>query len=117
MSKPAKKRAPKATGTKVLASPSSTKTASTGNVKIDKKDSKQSRVVEMLRSSAGTTIDAVMKATSWQQHSVRGFFAGVVQKKLRFKLSSKKIDGNRVYRIVEPGSARSKTDPVSSRTA
>ena len=40
-----------------------------------------------------------MKATGWQQHSVRGFLAGVVRKRLKLKLSSKKVDGNRVYRI------------------
>jgi hypothetical protein len=61
----------------------------------------------MLRSSAGATIDAMMKATDWQQHSVRGFLAGVVRKRL--KLSSKKSDGNRVYRIVTSDSSRSKT--------
>ncbi len=68
--------------------------------------SKQARVVEMLRSPAGTSVAAVMKATGWQPHSVRGFFAGVVQKKLRLKLNSKKIDGNRIYRIVSASGAR-----------
>jgi hypothetical protein len=63
----------------------------------------------MLRSSAGATIDALMKATDWQQHSVRGFLAGVVRKRLKLKLSSKKSDGNRVYRIVTSDSFRSKT--------
>jgi hypothetical protein len=53
----------------------------------------------MLQSPAGTTITAMMKATDWQQHSVRGFLAGVVRKRLRLKLSSKKVDGNRVYQI------------------
>lgn len=63
------------------------------------RDSKQSRVIAMLRSPDGTTIAAMMKATDWQQHSVRGFLAGVVRKKLKLKLNSTKIDGNRVYRI------------------
>ena len=41
----------------------------------------------------------MMQATGWQQHSVRGFLAGVVRKKLKLKLSSMKVDGDRVYRI------------------
>ena len=41
----------------------------------------------------------MMKETGWQQHSVRGFLAGVVRKKLKLKLNSQKIDGSRVYQI------------------
>jgi hypothetical protein len=77
--------------------------------------SKQARVLTMLRSSSGTTIAAVMKVAGWQRHSVRGFFAGVVRKKLRLKLNSEKIDGNRIYRIVETGSARPKSGQPSPR--
>jgi hypothetical protein len=62
--------------------------------------SKQSHVIAMLRSPAGATgIDAMMKATGWQQHSVRGFLAGVVRKRLNLKLSSDKVGGKRIYQI------------------
>jgi hypothetical protein len=61
--------------------------------------SKQDKIIEMLRRRQGVTIRAIMKATGWQQHSVRGFFAGTVRKKLKLKLISEKTDGDRVYRI------------------
>jgi Protein of unknown function (DUF3489) len=70
--------------------------------------SKQARVIAMLQSPTGTTIAAIMKATGWQQHSVRGFLAGVVRKRLKLKLISKKVDGNRIYQIAsgDSGSTR-----------
>jgi Protein of unknown function (DUF3489) len=43
-----------------------------------------------------------MKASGWQQHSVRGFFAGAVRKKLELTLVSEKVGDDRVYRIVSP---------------
>ena len=68
--------------------------------------SKQSRVIEMLRRGQGSTIATIVKATGWQPHSVRGFFAGVVRKKLGLTLVSEKTGTERVYRIERKNSGR-----------
>jgi Protein of unknown function (DUF3489) len=62
-------------------------------------DTKHARVIAMLRKPAGATIAAIMAVTDWQQHSVRGFLAGVVRKKLSLNLVSEQTDKGRVYRI------------------
>jgi DUF2924 family protein/uncharacterized protein DUF3489 len=78
--------------------------------------SKQSRVIAMLQSPSGTTIAAMMKATGWQQHSVRGFLAGVVRKRLKLRLDSKKVDGQRIYRIAVADGSNSGTRQSKRKT-
>jgi hypothetical protein len=62
-------------------------------------DTKHDRIIAMLRTSAGATIASLVTVTDWQQHSVRGFLAGVVRKKLGLNLVSEQTDKGRVYRI------------------
>ena len=114
MSKRAKKRSPKAITARVTAAkPPLQPKVTTSNDRTDERGSKQSRVIAMLESPIGTTIDAVMKATGWQQHSVRGFLAGVVRKRLKLRLDSKRIDGERVYRIIL--GAKGKSGPLEAK--
>ncbi|MBR1156983.1 MULTISPECIES: DUF3489 domain-containing protein [unclassified Bradyrhizobium] len=62
-------------------------------------DTKHARIIAMLRAPAGATIAAIVATTDWQPHSVRGFLAGIVRKKLLLNLVAEQTDKGRVYRI------------------
>ena len=64
------------------------------------KQTKQQICLDLLSQQEGSTIEELRSATGWQQHSVRGFLAGAVKKKLGLTLLSEKPDaGPRRYRI------------------
>ena len=62
-------------------------------------NSKATRVIALLRRPQGATLQAIMKATGWQTHSVRGFISGKLKKNLGLKVRSVKREGKRVYSI------------------
>jgi hypothetical protein len=116
MPKSSKKRSPKSAAARATTA-KPPQPAITDPEKRNDPGSKQARVIEKLQWPAGMTIAAMMKETGWQQHSVRGFLAGVVRKKLKLKLNSKKIDGSRVYRVdgadgAKPSARRPKRRPA-----
>lgn len=63
--------------------------------------SKQAQIIALLRAPGGATIGVMMRATGWQPHSVRGFLAGMVRKKLGLNLISAAAEDGRVYRIID----------------
>jgi hypothetical protein len=69
-------------------------------VESSRKQTKQAACLALLRGADGASIDELQKATGWQAHSVRGFLAGAVKRKLGFPLTSDKDAGGvRRYRI------------------
>ena len=107
MPKSAKNRPIASSAAPVPAAKPSQQSADVSRSKEADSGSKQSRVIAMLQSPVGATIATMMKATGWQQHSVRGFLAGVVRKRLKLKLGSKKVDDHRVYHIAGGDSGKS----------
>ena len=66
-----------------------------------RRESKKAHIIAMLRAPGGVTIEAMARAAKWQPHSVRGFLAGVVRKKLGLILVSADGENGRVYRITD----------------
>ena len=79
--------------------------------------SKQARVIEMLMRPEGVTIDDIMKATDWQQHSVRGFFAGIIRKKLKLTLTSEAAEAGRIYKVIGNAASAASTGSKPGKAA
>lgn len=66
-----------------------------------KAKSKLDTLVALLRDPAGATLEAMMAATGWQAHSVRGAISGSLKKKMAITITSEKVDGVRTYRAAQ----------------
>lgn len=61
---------------------------------------KQALVIEMLRRKEGATVPEINEATDWAPHTIRGFFAGALKKKLGLTITSEKDEARgRIYLI------------------
>jgi Protein of unknown function (DUF3489) len=108
------KAANRSTGRKVGKSKSRQRSAPASSRPAARLDTKHARIIAMLRKTAGATIAAIMAATDWQQHSVRGFLAGVVRKKLGLNLVSEQTDKGRIYRIKDGKAPPAAADQVQA---
>lgn len=80
--------------------PAAKKSKSRSKPSASRPESKQARLIEMLKRPAGATVGEVVKALDWQPHTVRGAMAGALKKKLGLKIQSEKTEERgRVYRI------------------
>jgi hypothetical protein len=63
-------------------------------------DTKQAKLIAMLKAKDGATVEEIAAAFGWQAHTVRGALYGALKKKLGLDVTSEKIEGKgRVYRI------------------
>ena len=100
MTKTAKKRTTVRSAAPSSSRPKPSKAGKKSNrVAAVRPGTKQSAAIDMLRSPGGATMAALTKATGWQSHSVRGFLAGVVRKRLKLDLKSCLVEGIRIYQI------------------
>jgi Protein of unknown function (DUF3489) len=107
-----RKSKPKAAARSASKSRSRTRLTPSSSKSATRPDTKHARIIAMLGMPTGTTIAAIMTATGWQQHSVRGFLAGVVRGKLGLNLVSEQTDKGRVYRIKDGKGSSTSVDRV-----
>jgi Protein of unknown function (DUF3489) len=84
-----------------LSSPRGRKTAHKPIPNITKVDT----IINLLKRIKGASLIELMTATSWQQHSLRGFLVGAFVKRDGLTIRREKVEGERRYRIVKSSAA------------
>ena len=76
------------------------KQRTSASAKTVRPNSKVGKILSLLKRPGGVSLSALMKATEWQAHSVRGFLSGTISKRMGLKLTSTRSDvGERVYSL------------------
>jgi hypothetical protein len=91
--KPSPRRRRDARAGKKAAKPTRAKEAS-----APRAESKGARILDLIGRPKGATLAEIVKATSWQAHSVRGFLSTAAKHGLKIE-STKTEAGDRVYSI------------------
>ena len=102
---PSTKTQPKQRSRRAERKPSGAKPNGRTSLAMVRPGTKQALLIDLLKRKQGATIEAIVAATGWQPHSVRGAISGTLKKKLGLMVTSEKPgDGPRRYRIVAPKS-------------
>ncbi len=76
------------------------KAAKAPKAKAAREGSKTETILGLLKRPGGVTLKELMKATSWQAHSVRGFLSAAIGKKMGLTVASTKAEnGDRTYSV------------------
>ena len=74
-------------------------TSRTTTGKMPRPGSHLATLVSLMQRQEGATVAAMVEATGWQRHSVRGALAGAMKKTYGLTIISEPTEGGRVYRI------------------
>jgi hypothetical protein len=75
------------------------KKAAAGRSSHAARSTKTEQIIALLKKPSGASLKAIMRATGWQAHSVRGFISGKLGKQMGLKVKSVERDGERVYSL------------------
>jgi hypothetical protein len=90
--------------------------APAAKMRAPRENTKQARMIELLKRPEGATIEQIAEATGWQHHTIRGAISGGLKKKLGLTIEAtrtREVGPNKtgargsttVYRITGPGQA------------